>query len=82
MSRIIPIIQIDAFTHRPFGGNPAAVVLDARPLGESGAVVSGGFDGLLEFVGGGKLFLGGLSGGGFFGDGWSLGEKRRGEKQE
>src|SRR5207244_1553876 len=34
---------------------------------ESGAVVSGGFDGLLEFVGGGELFGCGLGGGGFFG---------------
>ena len=28
----IPIVQVDAFTDRPFGGNPAAVVLDAGGL--------------------------------------------------
>lgn len=27
MSRAIPIFQVDAFTHRPFSGNPAAVCL-------------------------------------------------------
>ena len=27
---MIPILQVDAFTERPFGGNPAAVVLDAQ----------------------------------------------------
>ena len=32
MARCIPIVQIDAFTSRPFGGNPAAVVLDAAGL--------------------------------------------------
>ena len=32
MPRRIPIVQIDAFTDRPFGGNPAAVVLDAFGL--------------------------------------------------
>lgn len=29
---MIPIVQVDAFTERPFGGNPAAVVLDAQRL--------------------------------------------------
>jgi len=29
---VIPILQVDAFTERPFGGNPAAVVLDAHSL--------------------------------------------------
>lgn len=29
---MIPILQVDAFTERPFGGNPAAVVLDAEGL--------------------------------------------------
>jgi trans-2,3-dihydro-3-hydroxyanthranilate isomerase len=29
---VIPILQVDAFTERPFGGNPAAVVLDAQSL--------------------------------------------------
>ena len=29
---MIPILQVDAFTERPFGGNPAAVVLDAHGL--------------------------------------------------
>lgn len=29
---MIPILQVDAFTERPFGGNPAAVVLDAQDL--------------------------------------------------
>jgi PhzF family phenazine biosynthesis protein len=32
MPRLLPIVQIDAFTARPFGGNPAAVVLDAAGL--------------------------------------------------
>ncbi len=32
MPRKIPILQIDAFTSQPFGGNPAGVVLDARGL--------------------------------------------------
>ncbi len=31
---LIPIVQIDAFTPRPFGGNPAAVVLDAVGLSD------------------------------------------------
>jgi trans-2,3-dihydro-3-hydroxyanthranilate isomerase len=31
---VIPIVQIDAFTERPFGGNPAAVVLDAHGLSD------------------------------------------------
>jgi trans-2,3-dihydro-3-hydroxyanthranilate isomerase len=29
---VIPIFQIDAFAERPFGGNPAAVVIDAQRL--------------------------------------------------
>ena len=29
---MIPILQVDAFSERPFGGNPAAVVLDAQGL--------------------------------------------------
>jgi trans-2,3-dihydro-3-hydroxyanthranilate isomerase len=29
---VIPIVQVDAFTERAFGGNPAAVVLDAQGL--------------------------------------------------
>ena len=29
---MIPIVQVDAFTERAFGGNPAAVVLDAQGL--------------------------------------------------
>ena len=32
MPGLLPIVQIDAFTSRPFGGNPAAVVLDAGGL--------------------------------------------------
>ena len=31
---MIPIVQVDAFTERPFGGNPAAVVLDAHGLSD------------------------------------------------
>jgi PhzF family phenazine biosynthesis protein len=31
---VIPILQVDAFTERPFGGNPAAVVLDAQGLSD------------------------------------------------
>src|SRR5579859_2523220 len=31
----IPIVQIDAFTSQAFGGNPAAVVLDAAGLSEA-----------------------------------------------
>lgn len=31
---MIPILQVDAFTERPFGGNPAAVVLDAEGLSD------------------------------------------------
>jgi trans-2,3-dihydro-3-hydroxyanthranilate isomerase len=31
---VIPIFQVDAFADRPFGGNPAAVVLDARGLSD------------------------------------------------
>jgi len=41
---------------------------------ESGAVAAGGFDALLEFVGGGELFGGGLGGGGFF---WGSGRVLR-----
>ena len=29
MSRVVPILQVDAFTARPFVGNPAGVVLEA-----------------------------------------------------
>jgi len=32
---VIPILQVDAFAERPFGGNPAAVVLDAQRLSEA-----------------------------------------------
>jgi PhzF family phenazine biosynthesis protein len=32
---VIPIVQVDAFTERAFGGNPAAVVLDARGLSDA-----------------------------------------------
>lgn len=32
---MIPILQVDAFAERPFGGNPAAVVLDAQGLSEA-----------------------------------------------
>ena len=32
MPRSVPVVQVDAFTARPFGGNPAAVVLDADRL--------------------------------------------------
>lgn len=32
MSRAVEILQVDAFTARPFGGNPAGVVLDASRL--------------------------------------------------
>ena len=32
---MIPIVQVDAFTERAFGGNPAAVVLDAQGLSET-----------------------------------------------
>jgi len=32
---MIPILQVDAFTERPFGGNPAAVVLDAQRLSDT-----------------------------------------------
>ncbi len=35
MARTIPIVQIDAFTDRAFGGNPAAVVLDAQGIGDA-----------------------------------------------
>ncbi len=31
---MIPIFQVDAFAERPFAGNPAAVVLDARGLSD------------------------------------------------
>ncbi len=34
MSRSIPILQVDAFTARPFGGNPAGVVPDADGLSD------------------------------------------------
>jgi len=32
MPRSVPVVQVDAFTGQPFGGNPAAVVLDADRL--------------------------------------------------
>jgi trans-2,3-dihydro-3-hydroxyanthranilate isomerase len=32
---VIPIVQVDVFTERVFGGNPAAVVLDAQGLSDS-----------------------------------------------
>jgi PhzF family phenazine biosynthesis protein len=32
---VIPILQVDAFTERPFGGNPAAIVLDAPHLSDA-----------------------------------------------
>ncbi len=32
LSRVVPILQVDAFTARPFGGNPAGVVLEASGL--------------------------------------------------
>jgi PhzF family phenazine biosynthesis protein len=35
MARAIPILQVDAFATRPFGGNPAGVVLDADALSVS-----------------------------------------------
>jgi len=66
---------------RAFGGLRIFLEEIFEIADESGAVVAGGFDGLLELVGGGELFRGGL-GGGFFGYGWSLGEERRGEKHE
>jgi len=31
---VIPVLQVDAFTERPFAGNPAAVVLDAEGLSD------------------------------------------------
>lgn len=35
MSHVLPILQVDAFTDRPFAGNPAGVVLEADGLSES-----------------------------------------------
>ncbi len=35
MPHAIPIVQVDAFTDRPYAGNPAAVVLDAGGLNEA-----------------------------------------------
>lgn len=35
MNRVVEIFQVDAFTDRPFGGNPAGVVLDAERLSEA-----------------------------------------------
>ena len=67
---------------RAFGGLRIFLEEIFEIADESGAVVAGGFDGLLELVGGGELFRDGLGGGGFFGYGWSLGEEGRGEKQE
>jgi len=34
MRRSIPVLQVDAFSARPFGGNPAGVVLDAEGLSD------------------------------------------------
>jgi PhzF family phenazine biosynthesis protein len=34
MTRSIAVLQVDAFTSRPFGGNPAGVVLDADALSD------------------------------------------------
>ena len=34
MSGVVEIWQVDAFTARPFGGNPAGVVLDAVELSD------------------------------------------------
>lgn len=34
MSRVVKILQVDAFTRRPFGGNPAGVVLEAGGLSD------------------------------------------------
>lgn len=31
MSRTVPVFQVDAFTNRPFGGNPAAICLLEHP---------------------------------------------------
>lgn len=35
MKRVVEIFQVDAFTTRPFGGNPAGVVLNAEGLSKS-----------------------------------------------
>ncbi len=35
MSRVVAVWQVDAFTSRPFGGNPAGVVLDAGKLSDA-----------------------------------------------
>lgn len=35
MKRVVEVFQVDAFTTRPFGGNPAGVVLDAEGLSEA-----------------------------------------------
>ncbi len=67
---------------RAFGSLRIFLKIDFEIADESGTVVAGGFDGLLKLVGGRELFLGGLSGCGFFGYGGSLGEEGRGEKQE
>ena len=32
MSQVIPVLQVDAFTSVPFGGNPAGVVLAPQPV--------------------------------------------------
>jgi PhzF family phenazine biosynthesis protein len=34
MSRVVEVFQVDAFTARPFGGNPAGVVLNAEGLSD------------------------------------------------
>jgi len=51
---------------RAFGGLRIFLEIFLEIADEGGAVVAGGFDSLLEFVGGGELFRSGLSGGGFF----------------
>jgi len=51
---------------RAFRGLRIFLQIDFEIADEGGAVVTGGFDGLLELVGGGELFLGGLGGAGFF----------------
>ncbi len=35
MKETIPLVQVDAFTDRPFGGNPAAVCITPQPLPDS-----------------------------------------------
>src|SRR5438876_11650506 len=49
---------------RTFGGLRIFLKIVFEIADESGAVIAGGFDGLLEFVGSRELLWGGLSGGG------------------